>query len=166
MSKHNTYRSMLHDPQVYPRPELFLPERFLDANGQMKKLDKSEDPGWVAFGFGRRCVQYSRHPPTSQNPRTLPPPFNFALVIASLTGVLLPSPMRMGSVFCLASVAGTDVDVGYVGSAPEYIWRKPPSSSLSLRCSMCSTSPKPKTKMVWRSSRRWITTGSLGATTH
>ncbi|EIM81916.1 cytochrome P450 [Stereum hirsutum FP-91666 SS1] len=46
--------SMLHDPQTYPSPESFMPERFLDSSGHMKKLEKWEDPGWVAFGFGRR----------------------------------------------------------------------------------------------------------------
>ena len=44
-------RSMLHDPQRYPQPNEFIPERFLD-NG---KLDLSSgDPGLMAFGFGRR----------------------------------------------------------------------------------------------------------------
>lgn len=46
--------SILHDPETYPVPFEFRPERFLDEGGQLKKLEKYEDPGWIAFGFGRR----------------------------------------------------------------------------------------------------------------
>ncbi|KAF4616302.1 hypothetical protein D9613_008357 [Agrocybe pediades] len=44
--------AMLHDPQTYPDPEAFKPERFLKPDGT---LDMSvRDPATVAFGFGRR----------------------------------------------------------------------------------------------------------------
>ena len=45
-------RAMLHDPEAYPDPEAFRPERFLTASGAV-----CEDPLLVsAFGYGRRCV--------------------------------------------------------------------------------------------------------------
>ena len=45
-------RAMLHDPEAYPDPEAFRPERFLTASGAVR-----EDPLLVsAFGYGRRCV--------------------------------------------------------------------------------------------------------------
>jgi len=45
---------ILHDEKTYPSPFRFHPARFLDANGNLKTLAKTEDPGFVAFGFGRR----------------------------------------------------------------------------------------------------------------
>ena len=45
-------RGITRDAEVYPDPERFMPERFLDANGQ---VDRSRtDPEDVTFGFGRR----------------------------------------------------------------------------------------------------------------
>ncbi|ETW82095.1 hypothetical protein HETIRDRAFT_475560 [Heterobasidion irregulare TC 32-1] len=45
----NTW-AMLHDPEAYPDPEAFRPERFLTASGAVR-----EDPLLVsAFGYGRR----------------------------------------------------------------------------------------------------------------
>jgi hypothetical protein len=42
---------MLHNPEMYPEPETFSPERFLKDG----KVDRSIlDPADVAFGFGRR----------------------------------------------------------------------------------------------------------------
>ena len=47
---------MLHDPEAYPDPEAFRPERFLTASGAVR-----EDPLLVsAFGYGRRCVPAPR----------------------------------------------------------------------------------------------------------
>lgn len=45
-------RAILHDPEVYPHPEEFRPERFINSDGTL-----SEDDVAAVFGFGRRCVQ-------------------------------------------------------------------------------------------------------------
>ena len=45
-------RAMLHNPDVYPDPFSFKPDRFLTADGQ---LDPSvKDPDFAVWGFGRR----------------------------------------------------------------------------------------------------------------
>ncbi|KAH9930522.1 cytochrome P450 [Epithele typhae] len=46
--------SMLQDPAVFPEPHAFRPERFLDASGRLRELERHEDPSVVGFGFGRR----------------------------------------------------------------------------------------------------------------
>ena len=46
---------MLHNPEDYPNPDTFLPERFLTPDGSMD--ENVRDPATVAFGFGRRYVQ-------------------------------------------------------------------------------------------------------------
>lgn len=46
------FRMMLRDPAIYPEPEKFQPERFLDRPGKPSQLDPDE----IGFGFGRRCV--------------------------------------------------------------------------------------------------------------
>ena len=43
----------MHDPEVYPDPDVFLPERFI-RDGKSDGGDR--DPYQFAFGFGRRCV--------------------------------------------------------------------------------------------------------------
>ena len=50
-----TYRrAILHDPEQYPEPHEFKPERFLKDG----VLDPTvQDPDSAAFGFGRRYVQ-------------------------------------------------------------------------------------------------------------
>ena len=45
---------MLHDPEEYPEPEQFKPERFIGENGQINP--EILDPRVIAFGFGRRYV--------------------------------------------------------------------------------------------------------------
>lgn len=41
----------MHDPEAYPNPEVFRPERFIRDG----KLDAStRDPYQFVFGFGRR----------------------------------------------------------------------------------------------------------------
>jgi cytochrome P450 len=44
------FRSVLHDPDIYPDPEEFKPERFLDTDGNFR-----DDPTIaLAFGVGKR----------------------------------------------------------------------------------------------------------------
>jgi cytochrome P450 family 2 subfamily U polypeptide 1 len=43
-------RAILHDPTVYPEPEVFKPERFLDNTAAFA------DSKNAAFGYGRRFV--------------------------------------------------------------------------------------------------------------
>ena len=44
---------MLHDPEEYPDPEAFKPERYIKDG----KIDPSvRDPLTIAFSFGRRYV--------------------------------------------------------------------------------------------------------------
>ena len=50
----STNYTLDHDPETFPEPEEFRPERFLDAKGE---LDLSKgDPASFVFGFGRRSV--------------------------------------------------------------------------------------------------------------
>ncbi|THH30750.1 hypothetical protein EUX98_g3442 [Antrodiella citrinella] len=47
--------AMLKNPEDYPEPDQFRPERFLDKDGNIDPLVR--DPTTIAFGFGRRiCV--------------------------------------------------------------------------------------------------------------
>ena len=46
--------SMLQDPGVFPEPGTFRPERYLNAEGGLRELERWEDPSVVGFGFGRR----------------------------------------------------------------------------------------------------------------
>ncbi|KAH6919288.1 cytochrome P450 [Coprinopsis sp. MPI-PUGE-AT-0042] len=47
--------SILHNPEFYPDPFAFNPDRFLEGNGSSKKIT-AVDPSNVAFGYGRRLV--------------------------------------------------------------------------------------------------------------
>ena len=48
---------MLHDPDVYPDPFEFRPERFYDPILGAVPPNAQRDPRKIAFGFGRRCEQ-------------------------------------------------------------------------------------------------------------
>jgi cytochrome P450 len=44
------FRAILHDPALYPEPDIFKPERFLNADGSLR-----DDPVLIStFGFGKR----------------------------------------------------------------------------------------------------------------
>jgi len=45
-------RAILHDPDVFPEPHVFRPERFLTPDGQINK--DVIDPRQLVFGYGRR----------------------------------------------------------------------------------------------------------------
>lgn len=51
-------RLQLHNPEDYPEPDAFKPERFLRASaaGGVELDPAVRDPRDIAFGFGRRCV--------------------------------------------------------------------------------------------------------------
>jgi cytochrome P450 len=44
------YRAILHDPELYPEPEKFRPERFLNRDGSVRE-DAAVS---LAFGIGKR----------------------------------------------------------------------------------------------------------------
>src|ERR1700748_3180133 len=61
------FRGFLHDPEDYPEPMEFRPERFLEVreDGTRKDSENSfvlrkdvPDPRTVAFGFGRRYASF------------------------------------------------------------------------------------------------------------
>ena len=45
----------LNDPEVYPNPEKFIPERHISEGDK----GAATDPRLYCFGFGRRCVAVS-----------------------------------------------------------------------------------------------------------
>ena len=44
------FRAILHDPEIYPDPEEFKPERFLNEDGSVRDDPKLS----LAFGIGKR----------------------------------------------------------------------------------------------------------------
>ncbi|KAI0792435.1 cytochrome P450 [Abortiporus biennis] len=48
----NTW-AILHDPEIFPEPEKFKPERYLTEDGKLR-TDLPIDPSHIAFGYGRR----------------------------------------------------------------------------------------------------------------
>ncbi|KAI0634749.1 cytochrome P450 [Trametes polyzona] len=46
--------SMLQDPSIFPEPDEFRPERYLNEDGGLRRLERHEDPAIIGFGFGRR----------------------------------------------------------------------------------------------------------------
>jgi cytochrome P450 len=65
-------RAIFHDPVMYPEPDAFKPERFINANGTLR-----EDPLLTSvFGFGRRICP-GRHLADA----------TFFIVVASLLSV-------------------------------------------------------------------------------
>ena len=49
-------RGLNRDPEYYPDPDIFRPQRFLDSHGQLAEpLADTHGQGHVAFGGGRRC---------------------------------------------------------------------------------------------------------------
>ena len=51
-SEVTVYRALSRDPEMYPDPEPFMPERFINSEGL---LDVGlGDPAEYVFGFGRR----------------------------------------------------------------------------------------------------------------
>lgn len=50
-------RGLLQDPQSYPNPSTFFPERYLDhlSDGTWQMRNDVPDPRMYAFGFGRRA---------------------------------------------------------------------------------------------------------------
>ena len=47
------FRAMMHNCDDYPEPEKFIPERFIDTNGDIDKIAQDRLLT-VIFGFGRR----------------------------------------------------------------------------------------------------------------
>lgn len=48
-------RGIARDPEAYPDPHKFNPDRWLDEQGNFK-----EDMSFCNYGFGRRCVRHRR----------------------------------------------------------------------------------------------------------
>jgi hypothetical protein len=61
---------MFQDPEAYPEPHLFKPERYLTEDGRKINPDV-RDPRDIVFGFGRRYVLLYRFCPHSLSKSSL-----------------------------------------------------------------------------------------------
>ena len=61
------YRGIFHDEKLYPTPFKFVPERWLDVDGNLLDIVRAPlHPNKVAFGFGRRYVLHLKEQNTSE----------------------------------------------------------------------------------------------------
>ncbi|OBZ67591.1 O-methylsterigmatocystin oxidoreductase [Grifola frondosa] len=89
--------AFMHDPEVYPDPEAFIPERYL-LNGKLNP--EVQDPSTIVFGFGRRICPGRHFADTSLfiNLATVLHLFDIAPAVDS-NGEEIPVPGTMTSGF-------------------------------------------------------------------
>ena len=55
----NQNRAALRDPQLYPDPDKFIPERWLPSSSKESPMNSNK----IGFGFGRRYQYLETRPP-------------------------------------------------------------------------------------------------------